>query len=90
MAQQCHVIDRVSAGDHSRDQARDIQVRVDAFGLADPHVFGDQLSEPGPLGQPQHRRQTGARLEVRVIELGGEVMTHSHLTDALLRGRISP
>ncbi len=39
--------------------------------LADPDVLGDELLQARPLCHLQHRRKTGARHEVRVIERGG-------------------
>jgi hypothetical protein len=65
--EQVHVIDRVGAGHHPRDQGRDLQVRIDATSPAQVNVLLDELLEPGPLGQLQDRRQAGARHEVRVI-----------------------
>ena len=47
MPQQRHVVDGVGTGDHPRDQARDLQFRVDPAGRLDPHVLGDQLLETG-------------------------------------------
>jgi hypothetical protein len=40
-------------------------------------VLADQGPQPRPLGQLQHRRQTRARHQVRIIELSSEAMTHS-------------
>jgi hypothetical protein len=34
----------------------------------DLHVLGDEAVQPGALGQREHRCQTRARHEVRVIE----------------------
>ena len=51
--QQAHVLDRVRAGDHPRDQARDLQVRIDATSLDRVDVL---LDEP-----VQARPRTGAR-----------------------------
>jgi len=83
--QQRHVLDRVRAGDHPGDQARDLQLGVAAPRLVDPDVIGDELLKPGPLGQLQHGRQPGARHEVRIVDRGREPVTDSHLADALLR-----
>ena len=69
--------------------ARHLQMRIDPTGLGDPDIVPDQPLQAGPLSQCQHRRQAGARHQVRVIEHSSEAMAHSHLTDALLRGRIS-
>jgi hypothetical protein len=35
-------------------------MRVDATTFQDPHMIGDQVLEPGPLCQPQDRREPGA------------------------------
>ena len=82
--QQAHVVDRVGPGDHPRDQARDLQMGVGPTRRADPHVLGDQPLQPGPLSQPQHRRQPGARHQVRIVEDGREAVADSHPADALL------
>ncbi len=64
--------------------ARDLQLSVATTRLVDLDVGGDELPKPRSLGQPNHRREDGARHEVRVIEHGGDVMTDSHPADALL------
>jgi len=61
--QQRHAIERVSAGDHPRDQAQDLQVGVAATRLVDLDVGRDELLTPGSLGQLQDRRKAGARNE---------------------------
>jgi len=82
--QQRHVLDRVRAGDHPRDQSRDLQLRVHAAGSADVDVPGDQLAQPGAISELQDRRQARARHEIRIIEDGCEAVAHSHLPGALL------
>jgi len=82
--QQRHVLDRVRPGDHPRNHRRDLQLRVDAAGPAQPHVLGDEALQTGPFGQLQERRQAGARHQVRVIEDGRQAVTDSHPADALL------
>ena len=84
MPQQRHVIDRVGPGDHPRDQARDLEVGVDATGLVQSDLLADQKVQAGPLGQLHHRREPGARHEVRVVEDGRDAVTDSHPADALL------
>ena len=59
-------------------------MRVDPTGLAQLDVLVNQALQPSPLGQLQHRRQPGARHQVRVIKDGGEAVTDSHLAGALL------
>ena len=81
--QHSHVVDRVGAGDHPRDQRPDLQVRVDPGWLAQLHVLSDQALQTGAFGQLQHGREPGARHQVRVIEDGREAVAHSHLADAL-------
>src|SRR5205085_201214 len=73
--------------DHPRDQAGNLQVRVDASGLAQVDVLADQPLQTRPLRHPPDRRQSRTRHEVRVIEDGREAMTDSHPADALLLGR---
>jgi len=82
--QQRHVIDRVRPGDHPRNHRGDLQVGVDAAGLAQLHMLGGEPLQTGPLGELQDRRQAGARHEVGVIEGGREAVTDSHPADALL------
>ena len=67
-------------------------IRVASFGagLADPdlilgardvNLLGQQLRQPGLLGQRHHRHQPGARHEIVLIEhrrLRGEPMRHLH------------
>jgi hypothetical protein len=83
--QQGHVIDRVSAGDHPRDQRRDLQVSIPSTTLVDPNVLGHKILQARAFGKSQDRRETRARHQVRVIELDREAMAQSHLPDALLR-----
>ena len=58
--------------------------------LIDPDTLGHQILQAGAFGELQNRRETGARHEVRVVELGRGAMTHSHLPDALLKRSIDP
>lgn len=51
MPQQRHLIDGVRAGDHPRDQGRDLEFGVGASRLAEGHVLGDQVMQPGPLSE---------------------------------------
>jgi hypothetical protein len=81
--QQAHILEAVRAGDHPRDQRGDLQVRVPATGLVDPHMLADQVLQAGALGELQDRRETCARHEVGVIEDHGTDVTESHLPDAL-------
>ena len=80
--QQRHVLDRVGAGDHARDQRRDLQSGVPAAGLPDPHVLSDQRLQPGPLRELKDRREASARHEVGVIENHRVGVRDSHLPDA--------
>ena len=84
VAQQIQVTDRVRAGDHPRDQSRDLDCGVRSGRAGNRDVLGDQLVQPGALGQRHHRGQTGDRDQVRVIENCGELMGDSHLPDALV------
>ena len=59
-------------------------MRGDATRHTQADVFLDKLLQPGPLGQLQHRRQAGARRQVRVIEDGRQAVTDSHPADAVL------
>jgi len=60
-------------------------VRLDATGLASPDVLADRALQACPCGQPQDRRQVGARHEVRVVEHGRDAATDSDLAGALSR-----
>ena len=84
--QHVHVIDAVRARGHPGDQARDLQVRVDAALAGRRDVLRDQLAEPGALRQGHHRDQPGVRHEIRVIERCvrlREAMQQSHLQGVL-------
>jgi len=84
--QQAHVIDAVRARRHPGDQARHLQVRVDAAFPARPDEPRDQLAETGALRQGHHRDQPCMRHEIRVIERCArprEAMQQSHLQGVL-------
>ena len=84
--QQVHVIDAVRARRHPGDQARDLQVRVDAAFPARADVLRDQVAEPGALRQGHHRDQPGVRHEIRVVERCvrlRQAMQQSHLQGVL-------
>ena len=84
--QQVHVIDAVGACRHPGDQARHLQVRVDAAFPARADELRDQLAETGALRQGHHRDQPGVRHEIRVIERCArpcEAMQQSHLQGVL-------
>jgi hypothetical protein len=78
-----HVLDAVGAGDHARDQRRDLQSSVAAAGLVDPDVLTGQVLQAGSFRDLQHGRQAGARHEVGVIEHCPEAVRDSHLPDVL-------
>jgi hypothetical protein len=77
VTQQRHVVDGIGTGDHPRDQAPDLQMRVDTASLPERHMPGDQRRQTGPLSERQDRRQTGAGQQVGVIEDRGESMRNS-------------
>jgi hypothetical protein len=86
MPQGDHVIDAVRPGGHPGDQARHLQVCVDAAVAARPDVLRGQVRQPGALGEGHDRDQPGVRREIRVIEgcmRLREAMKQSHLTGAL-------
>ena len=86
--QQAHVIDRVGAGGHARDQAPDLQVGVDPALAARPDVLREQFRQAGPLREGHHRHQAAVRHKIRVIEDGAgprEAMRQSHLRGVLSR-----
>ena len=79
--QQVHVLDAVRPGGHARDQARDLQLRVDPARPAGPDMLSDQAREPSPLRQCHYRDQPGPRHQMRVIEgcvRAGRAMQQSH------------
>jgi hypothetical protein len=84
VTQQRHVIDRIGAGDHPRDQAADLHIGVDTDRLIHPHMRRHQRMEIRSLGERQHRRKPGTGHEIRVIENRTDSMRNSHLRDALL------
>jgi hypothetical protein len=84
--QQAHVLDRVSAGCHARDQAPGLQVRVDPALAARPDMLREQFRQAGLLREGHHGHQAPVRHEIRVIEhsagpRGG--MGQSHLRGVL-------
>jgi hypothetical protein len=84
--QQIHVLDAVRVGGRARDQAPELQLRVDPARAARPDVLGRQISQPGPLCQSHHRDQPGPRHEIRVIKRcvrPGQAMQQSHLQGVL-------
>ena len=86
MPQQVHVIDAVRARGHPRDQARDLQVRVDPAFTARPDMRRNQARQPGALRQGHHRDQPGPRHEIRVIKRcvrPRQAMQQSHLQGVL-------
>jgi hypothetical protein len=70
VAQQVHVADRVRARDHPRDQREDLRCGVRTGLARDAQPVGQQLRQPAPGGQGDHRRQACARHEIRIIEPG--------------------
>jgi hypothetical protein len=68
VAQQIHVIDRVSAGSHPGDQAAGLHIRARPGPGPDLHMPADQRAKPGPLRQSHHRDQPGTRHQIRIIE----------------------
>ena len=85
--QQRHVLDAVGAGDHPRDQMRTFSFAIiDARQLLEVNMLADQRLQTSSLGELQHRRQPGARHQIRVGERGGEAVTDSPLADALFAG----
>ena len=68
VAQQVHVLDRVRAAHHARDQGEDLRRRVHAALRGDLHMFPEQGWQAATVGQRHHRDQPGARHEVRIIE----------------------
>jgi len=84
-AQHIEVIDAVRAGAHSGDHAQQLGHRVRRPRpnprRLDRHLLGDDLRQPGLLGQPEHRHQPRERHEIVLIEVrgaGGKPMRHSH------------
>jgi len=84
---QVHVFDAVRAGHHPGDQGGHLQVSVGAGRAWHGHMVGDQVREPGFLGQGHHRDQTRGGDQVRVIEIGREVVADSHYRVLLFPGR---
>jgi hypothetical protein len=68
MPQHVHVIDRVRARGHARDQGRHLQARVHPAIAGRADVLRDQLAEAGALREGHHRDQVGVRHQMRVIE----------------------
>ncbi len=84
--QHAHVLDRVRASCHARDQARHLQARVDAALSAGADVLRDQVRQARALGEGHHRDQASVRHEVRVVERCArprDAMQQSHLQGVL-------
>jgi hypothetical protein len=90
MPKQVHIVDRVRARDHAREQGADLDRRV---GRRHRQPLGKQLGQPGLLSQRQHGRQPGARHKIRLVEHRvdhGRVRGQLHRTDALLEPDLEP
>lgn len=85
-----HVLEAVRAGDHARDQRSDLEVCVGAGRAGHGDVLGDQVCQPGFLGQRHDRDQARRADQVRVIENGGDVVADSHYRVLLSSGRSEP
>ena len=86
VTQQAHVIDRVRAGGHARDQAADLQGRVHPAPAARPDALREQVRQPAPLRQGRHGEEPAVRHEIRVIEHRScprGAMRQSHLRGVL-------
>ncbi len=91
VAQQCHVVDAVGAGNHPRDERGHLQPGVGPLVGRDRQVLLGQLGEPGGPGQREDRDQAGRRHEIRIIEhCRGRArrVAKLHLRDALRDGGI--
>jgi site-specific DNA recombinase len=68
------IIDAVSARGHARDDRGQLARGIHCSrlhpsgGRIDRDPLGDQLRQPDLLGQPHHRRQTGERHQIAIIE----------------------
>ena len=89
VAQHVQVIDRVRPGDHPGHDRGDLPGRVAADRGVQPDPLGNQVGQPGLLGQPHHRDQPGQRHDILSIERGARVggaVQQSHLRGALSLG----
>jgi hypothetical protein len=84
-AQHVQVVDAVRAGAHPGDHTHQLGDRVRRAGLdprrRDRHLLGEDLRQPGLLGQPEQRHQSRMRHEVVLVEArgaGGEPVGDSH------------
>jgi hypothetical protein len=68
VAQDRHVLDRVRARAHPRNQAHRLQVGVRALVRRDRDMRGDQRRKARGLGERDERDQARGRDQVRVIE----------------------
>lgn len=80
VAQHVEVIDAVRADQHPRDHTAGLGHRVRRVHGG---MLGDQVVQTGFLGQPQHRDQSRATNQVRVIENRGEGVRGFHLRGGL-------
>jgi len=91
VAQQKHVVDRVSAGEHPRDQRGDLQPRVrpEIARQRQPRI--SQVTKARPDRQRHRWDQTRGRHQVRIVEGRGQpagAMEELHLRGVLLVGQI--
>jgi hypothetical protein len=59
VAQQVHVVDAVRASDHPSHQRSDLDRRIHPGRPGHRHGLGDQVHQPGPISQRDHRSEPG-------------------------------
>jgi hypothetical protein len=68
VAQQVHVVDRVRARDHPRDQGEDLRGRVRGAFPGQGETFNQQRCQAAPVRERHHRHQPGTRHEIGIVE----------------------
>ena len=85
MTQQIHVVDRVRASEHPRDQRHHLAAGVRTLVRRDAQSRLRELIKPRRTGKTEHRDQPRDRHEIRIIEHsrhGNGSMLELHLRDA--------
>lgn len=77
-------------GDHPCHQARDLHRCVRSSRARDREVIGEQLRQPGSLGQAQRRHQPSRGHEIGVIEISAERVRNSHYRVLLMLSGLEP
>ncbi|MPN39596.1 hypothetical protein SDC9_187124 [bioreactor metagenome] len=93
MTQHVHVVDRVRAGEHPRDQRHHLAAGVRALVSRDAQPRLGELVKPRGTREAEHRNQARGRHEIRIVEHrrhGSGSMLELHLRDASRLWELEP